>query len=91
MAASTQSSGIGRSTLFASVLLLLLPAGIPLFFISQTDEPAVIAIFLGTSVMVILLNVLMLRFILRWVKRMSQQASTEQEKVGVADEESVSS
>lgn len=85
------STGLSRSTLFASVLLLLLPAAIPLFFVSQTDEPAVIGIFVGTSLMVILLNVLMLRLILRWVSRMAKQAGEEQEKVGVAEEESVSS
>lgn len=58
----------------ASAVLLILPAAIPLYFITQTDDPVVIGIFVATSVILVLTNVMMLFFISRWLTRMANQS-----------------
>lgn len=65
---------LGRQTILASAALLFLPTAIPLLFITQTSDPTVIGIFVVTSVVLLLLNLLLLRMILRWVQRMAAQA-----------------
>lgn len=65
---------LGRQTIIASAALLCLPTAIPLLFITQTSDPTVIGIFVVTSVVLLLLNLLLLRMILRWVQRMAAQA-----------------
>ena len=76
---TNQPGGLNKKTLAASAMLLVLPAAIPLFFISQTDEPVVIGIFVGTSVVLVLLNVVLLVGISRWLKRMVNQNDTSQD------------
>jgi len=64
----------GRQTIIASATLLFLPTAIPLLFITQTSDPTVIGIFVVTSVVLLLLNLLLLRMLLRWIQRMADQA-----------------
>lgn len=68
-----KTTGPSKRTLIASATLLLLPTLIPLLFITQTNDPTVIGIFVGTSVILLMLNLLLLRVISRWVKRLAEQ------------------
>ena len=66
-----------RQLILRLMLMLSLPAIIPLIFLTQNDDPMVIGILITTSVSLLLLNALLLRRLLRRVARQVAQAKRE--------------
>ena len=58
--------------IFASTLLLIIPAGIPLLFLSQVDSTTGLVVLIGTSVCMLLLNAIVLVALMRWFRAMVQ-------------------
>ncbi len=65
-------SGLNKSALIPAVILLILPAAVPLFFLGQADGSTNKMVLVGTTVCVALLNVVLIVALVRWFKRMKQ-------------------
>lgn len=58
--------GADRGTLLPMIILLALPAAIPLFFLGQAERSENRALLIGLSVCVALANLILIRVVMRW-------------------------
>jgi hypothetical protein len=62
------SSGLDRRTLVPAIILLTLPAAVPLFFLGQAEGTGNQMVLVGTTVCVGLLNVMLIVVLIKWFK-----------------------
>ncbi len=67
-----ERGGLDKKALLPAIILLTLPAAVPLFFLGQAEGPGNQMVLVGTTVCVGLLNVVLILVLVRWFKRLKQ-------------------
>ena len=62
---------LGKKAIFACALLLVMPAAIPFFFVTQRDAKNS-GMLIGLGVIVLALNTLLLIVLVRWFRQLQQ-------------------
>lgn len=63
---------LNKGAIIPAVILLTLPAAVPLFFLGQVEETTNKLVLIGTAVCMGLLNVMLMIVLVRWFKRLKQ-------------------
>ena len=64
---------LNKGAIVPAIILLTLPAAVPLFFLGQVEETTNKLVLIGTAVCMALLNVMLMVALLRWFKKLKQE------------------
>lgn len=67
-----QTRTLNKGAIVPAIILLTLPAAVPLFFLGQVEETTNKLVLVGTAVCMALLNVMLMVVLIRWFKRLKQ-------------------
>lgn len=67
-----EAKTLNKGAIIPAVILLTLPAAVPLFFLGQVEETTNKLVLVGTTLCVALLNVMLIVVLLRWFRRLKQ-------------------